>query len=1083
MPRVLAAIGPEPLGELLTEIALEQWPAAAIGDVLPALHVLDPDEADEPHVAIALDRVGSWPGLLSLSSRELVDQPFVKARPVLTSLFSAVFVRLTPGEEAVSHPEAAASLPPEPDVLDTPAERDILDTFAEPDTARSDTAQPNVAQPELSQPAPAQPTPARPEAPERDAADVLESAAPGRGAAGVARLEALAPDALEPETSAPDHLEPKTSTPDALEPEAAAAAPDASGPNASPDALGPDALGPDPSGHGLQASGADSPVEFGMPAPSAVSPVEPASPSAVSPAESVTPSAVSPAEPVSPSAGAPVAPDRPVAGSRAEAPPLPSRKPRSTKQSYGTPFDAFGTGTTTGGQDAAPPAAPEQAASARAERWDAFQASTPRPADSGQDSAFKPVSEEPPAPGVPEASRLQEAAGAGALWADGVQEPAADVLDGTGAASPGVERAERAGDRADEAAPDGERPHPVGDPVADPVGEWSFAAVPDDEPAAGVPDGDLPASRVPSDDLPAARVQGDDLPAARVPGDDLSAAGIQGDDLPAARVQGDDLPAAGVPGDDLPAARVQDGDLFGSDTPDGLPVTGASGGELPEAGVPGGDLPHADVPHDRPADAGAAHGDLPDAGVPGDDLPDAGDASGEPADAGFASGGLPEAGLSGGEPSAAGAPAGAVDLHALIEASFAGLDDKTWAVAQNRVFTDAPSAVEQLAKLFAAPKAEIVAVEAELRQRLLRWLAAEETAPYRAHLDDLRARLGVDPPRDLLIGAADWHGREVRALDVPAWQFVQATLAAPARIAEVPGSPAVPEPQFLGPAEEPQFSGPVVAGEPPFPGPGVGEPYLPGPGVGEPHLPGPGAGEPHLQRPQEPAAAPVLEPRFQSVPGVEPYAGSVQAPPHPEPQGAPGEAAARFEDFPAPAPSDGNGNGKPHQAFKDVSLTKRCFRQPDGRWWLRIDVTAEQLATGECALPSGFAAYLGLTAGASWTVRSAAGELSISWLGRPCISQMGRLLADVGAREGGHLFITLSKEGVLRAKHLPVATPGASKISKALRLADYTGLSSAIEHAARIIAIRIGMSGNVSLDDLKTRLRERGDRDLLDLLD
>ncbi|MGW4472352.1 hypothetical protein ACWENQ_22000 [Nonomuraea sp. NPDC004354] len=1042
MPRVLAAIGPEPLGELLTEIALEQWPAAAIGDVLPALHVLDPDEADEPHVAIALDRVGSWPGLLSLSSRELVDQPFVKARPVLTSLFSAVFVRLTPGEEAVSRPEAAASLPPEPDVLDTPAERDILDTFAEPDTARSDTAQP-----ELSQPAPAQPTLARPEAPERDAADVLESAAPGRGAAGVARLEALAPDALEPETSAPDHLEPKTSAPDALEPEANAAAPDAS-----PDALGSDALGSDASGHGLQASGADSPVEFGMPAPSAVSPVEP----------------------VSPSVGAPVAPDRPVAGSRAEAPPLPSRKPRSTKQSYGTPFDAFGTGTTTGGQDATPHAAPEQAASARAERWDAFQVSTPRPADSGQDSAFKPVSEEPSAPGMPEASGLQEAAGAGALWADGVQEPAADVLDGTGAASPGVERAEREGDRADEAAPDGERPHTVADPVADPVGEWSFAAVPDDEPAAGVPDGDLPASRVPSDDLPAARV----------PGDDLS--------------------AAGVPDDDLPAARVQDGDLFGSDTPDGLPVTGASGGELPDADVPGGDLPDADVPHDRPADAGAAHGDLsdahvphdrlPDAGIPGNDLPDVGDASGEPADAGFASGGLPEAGVSGGEPSAAGAPAGAVDLHALIEASFAGLDDKTWAVAQNRVFTDAPSAVEQLAKLFAAPKAEIVAVEAELRQRLLRWLAAEETAPYRAHLDDLRARLGVDPPRDLLIGAADWHGREVRALDVPAWQFVQATLAAPARIAEVPGSPAVPEPHFPGPAaEEPQFSGPVVAGEPPFPGPGVGEPYLPGPGagephlpgpgVGEPHLPGPGAGEPHLQRPQEPAAAPVLEPRFQSVPGAEPYAGSVQAPPHPEPQGAPVEAAARFEEFPAPAPSDGNGNGKPHQAFKDVSLTKRCFRQPDGRWWLRIDVTAEQLATGECALPSGFAAYLGLTAGASWTVRSAAGELSISWLGRPCISQMGRLLADVGAREGGHLFITLSKEGVLRAKHLPVATPGASKISKALRLADYTGLSSAIEHAARIIAIRIGMSGNVSLDDLKTRLRERGDRDLLDLLD
>ena len=110
MPRVLGAIGPESLGELLTEIALDQWPAAAIGDVLPALHVLDPEDADDPHVAIALDRAGSWPGLLSLTSRELMDQPFIQARPVLNALFCAVFVRLARPRSDVSainlaHPE------------------------------------------------------------------------------------------------------------------------------------------------------------------------------------------------------------------------------------------------------------------------------------------------------------------------------------------------------------------------------------------------------------------------------------------------------------------------------------------------------------------------------------------------------------------------------------------------------------------------------------------------------------------------------------------------------------------------------------------------------------------------------------------------------------------------------------------------------------------------------------------------------------------------------------------------------------------------------------------------------------------
>ncbi|MGW0196355.1 hypothetical protein ACWDX9_23410, partial [Nonomuraea sp. NPDC003201] len=107
MPHVLAAIGPESLGELLTEIALEHWPAAAVGDVLPALYVLDPEEADEPAVAIALDRAGSWAGLLKLTSRELVDQPFIQARPVLNTLFSAVLVRL-------AHPRAAEPAHPAP---------------------------------------------------------------------------------------------------------------------------------------------------------------------------------------------------------------------------------------------------------------------------------------------------------------------------------------------------------------------------------------------------------------------------------------------------------------------------------------------------------------------------------------------------------------------------------------------------------------------------------------------------------------------------------------------------------------------------------------------------------------------------------------------------------------------------------------------------------------------------------------------------------------------------------------------------------------------------------------------------------
>ncbi|MDF2708615.1 MAG: hypothetical protein K0R62_4267, partial [Nonomuraea muscovyensis] len=373
------------------------------------------------------------------------------------------------------------------------------------------------------------------------------------------------------------------------------------------------------------------------------------------------------------------------------------------------------------------------------------------------------------------------------------------------------------------------------------------------------------------------------------------------------------------------------------------------------------------------------------------------------------------------------------DLPALIEAAFAGLDDKSWAVAQNRVFTDQPSAVDQLAKLFAVPPTEISETEARLRERLDRWLASDEAAPYRAHLDELRRAIGPAAPKERLIKAADWHRKEIKALEVPAWQFVLATLP------ERPGGGAPPS-AFSAFPPPPPIPSPVPPAVPPAVPPPVPPPFPAGP-----QADGPAAGS-----------------RFHPF-----------APAAPAPASAGGESNGASEE----------GHGKPYQPLKDVSQTRRCFRQPDGRWWLRVDVTAEQLAGGECPLPTGFAAYLGLSPGETRTVRSAAGELTMVWHGRPVLESVERLLVDVGAKEGGHLFLTLSDEGVLRARHLPVAAQGAEKITKALRLVGYTAPGGTREQAARVIATRIGMAGPIGLPDLLTRLRERGDRDLLDLLD
>ncbi|MEV5897007.1 hypothetical protein [Nonomuraea fuscirosea] len=769
MPRVLAAIGPESLGELLTEIALEHWPAASIGDVLPALHVLDPDEADEPAVAIALDRTGSWAGLLALTSRELVDQPFIQARPVLNTLFSAVLVHLAqPLAYAAPAPGGKRETPP--------------------------AAQPQAA-----------PVPPEPVAPAAD--------------------EPAGPLAHEPFAHERDVQEQA-----AREAEPAAAAP----------------------GREHEAEEAHS---------------------------------------------GPVAAEN-VAG------------------------DAVGAGT----------------------------------GDAGRHDA--------------------EVAGA---------QHAAEVA--------AAEQAEEA------VAPEGET-------ESEPESAQVVAAHHED--ALEPHHGDAPEAQ-------------------------------HGDAL--AAHHGDALDTADEP---MPAAQEAEpaGDVLGEQVPEHVH-------EDVHEGVHAEQVPVEQFPLEPAEHAGHA--------APVQD---------EHAE---------HAEHDGGE---AGAEDRGQELPELIEAAFAGLDDKSWAVAQNRVFTDEPSAVDQLAKLFAVPPAEIAATEDQLRTRLDHWLSSDEAAPYRAHLDELVATIGPEAPKERLIGAADWHNVEIRALEVPAWQFVLTTLAPPpAREQREPQYEQPHEPQAQeAPAEQiqdqltpDQLTPDQLTPDQLTPDQQSHDQH------GPEHAPDPYA--PDQYSPDQQAAV-----RQEPVELLQSAFGPVQLPP--PPPGPP-----QFQAFAPVAPPASETNGgapepdKPYQPLKDVSQTRRCFRQPDGRWWLRVDVTAEQLAGGECALPTGFASYLGLNPGESRTVRSAAGELTMTWHGSPVLQSVEHLLVDVGAREGGHLFLTLSDEGVLRARHLPVAAQGAEKITKALRLVGYTAPGGTRDQAARVIATRIGMTGPVALPELLNRLRERGDRDLLQLLD
>jgi hypothetical protein len=162
-------------------------------------------------------------------------------------------------------------------------------------------------------------------------------------------------------------------------------------------------------------------------------------------------------------------------------------------------------------------------------------------------------------------------------------------------------------------------------------------------------------------------------------------------------------------------------------------------------------------------------------------------------------------------------------------------------------------------------------------------------------------------------------------------------------------------------------------------------------------------------------------------------------------------------------------------------MTRRCFRQPDGRWWLRVDVTNEHLGGAEVSLPTGFASYLGLSPGDSRIVRSAAGDVTMTWQAHPALESLQQILKEVAAKEGGHVFLTLSDEGMLRVRHLPGAS-GGDATARALRLVGYTAPGGTRDQAVRVIATRIGLAGPVGQPELLARLRERGDRDLLSLM-
>ncbi|MEU8174055.1 sigma factor-like helix-turn-helix DNA-binding protein [Microbispora hainanensis] len=171
-----------------------------------------------------------------------------------------------------------------------------------------------------------------------------------------------------------------------------------------------------------------------------------------------------------------------------------------------------------------------------------------------------------------------------------------------------------------------------------------------------------------------------------------------------------------------------------------------------------------------------------------------------------------------------------------------------------------------------------------------------------------------------------------------------------------------------------------------------------------------------------------------------------------------------------------------YQPRRDVSMTRRCFRSRDGRWWHRVDVNAEHLRGSGSPLPTGFAAHLGMAPGGQLTASTASGEVVISWHNQPTIGSIRHVLAEYNASEGDHVFLTVSDGGELLTRFLPAAVAGLPAINHALHLIGYTAPVASEAEGLRLIGARIGLPEGVGREEVLERLRERGDRDILTFL-
>ena len=432
-------------------------------------------------------------------------------------------------------------------------------------------------------------------------------------------------------------------------------------------------------------------------------------------------------------------------------------------------------------------------------------------------------------------------------------------------------------------------------------------------------------------------------------------------------------------------------------------------------------------------------------------------------------------------------PAPALGQHPLVDAveeMFRSWPDLERTVAAERLFATDPISIRVLSEQIAVDVTDIRGAQRKVEERLLRWLSSPEGASITKHLRDLSEQLGSATTIDRLINAHPDHPVDVPTLHTPLWRVI-ITLFTDRRmhngwlIADDPNRLRRQTREMLGDAPDLTEAG-IRLGRIGIRQQELRAWLLSTPGVnlregrvlvdtsvpvespsGEHSPEGSGTTEnglPIRRRSEASAEAPMGGPA--PISGYRPDTGAF-------PPVAPHTPMA------PPAPS--------RHGASEPAMSARCFRAPDGRWWHRIDITADHLNGAPVAVPAGYATHLGLQPGRLLCLTAPGADLLVLvWRDQPAFDSLRPLLRRQAAQPGDRIFITVSGDR-LDARKLPVSDlSGHSPYARALHLIGYTA-PAATDDALKILSRRITDNGDESLaapQALLDVLSLRGDEDI-----